>query len=393
MTADDRADSAPVLKVPAPIGSGVLCVVGNLDMDLVLTQVTAPPKWGRETVAAEHSESVGGQGANCGLAAAALGVSSRILSCVGQDGRGEQIVARLAAGGVDVRGVAQVAEERTAVTVALVREDGERCFISDFAANRHLTLEFVRERWAAVTSANVLAVVGVFNLPGVTLGEVAELLREARKLDIVTLLDPGWDPGGWTRGVRADLRAALSETDLFVPNRDEALATTGARDEERSLAILARWCAGTVVMKNGPLGSAAMVGGRVVTVPAIGGRVVSTVGAGDVYDAGLIAGYLDSGNVRDGMTSGTIAAHLYLTGERDTFPTAAAITRWGREVARAQDRAGKPVTGEALHGDRGALMHRSGHGEGPARDGEGRQGVRAGAVTLDAIGNGGFEGG
>jgi sugar/nucleoside kinase (ribokinase family) len=127
---------------------------------------------------------------------------------------------------------------------------------------------------------------------------LGELLRTARAGGATTSVDPNWDPAGnWDAG----LRSLLGEIDVLLPNAVEACRIAGVPDApddadvERAAAALA--AAGpAVAVKLGGDGALAVPagGGPPVRVPAPAHTVkpIDAVGAGDTFDAGLLAGLL-----------------------------------------------------------------------------------------------------
>ena len=64
-----------------------------------------------------------------------------------------------------------------------------------------------------------------------------ELLAQARAQGLTVSLDTGWDPDeGWDSG----LWETLAQTDVFLPNGDEARSITGGTDAEAALASLGK---------------------------------------------------------------------------------------------------------------------------------------------------------
>ena len=113
----------------------------------------------------------------------------------------------------------------------------------------------------------------------------------------------------------------LAETDLFLPNLDEARALTGESDVATILRALDEWTPGVVVVKDGKDGSFVADGEHVVVVHAIPVEADNAVGAGDVFDAGVLAGFLRGADVIEAMVSGTAAASHYVARRTDRFPS------------------------------------------------------------------------
>ena len=58
-----------------------------------------------------------------------------------------------------------------------------------------------------------------------------------------------------------------------------------------------------------------------IVVHALEVDVDNAVGAGDVFDAGVITGFLRGGDVIEAMVTGTACASLYVARRTDRFPT------------------------------------------------------------------------
>jgi ribokinase len=322
-----------------PVTSGRIVVAGNVTIDLIMYGVPVLPAWGQEVAGTGRVEAVAGQAGYLAFAAARLGLSASVISAVGADAAGHRIKAELSAAGVGTHAVETIEGQATQLTVAAVRPDGERAFLSDFGSSRHLTTGLLARHWDLTDGADAVALVGLFNLPGLELAAAAELLGRARDAGAVTVLDTGWDPGGWGTGAVAGVRALLAETDVFLPNLDEAAALTGETGVADVLHALARHSAGQVVVKGGADGSWTLRDGRggpagrsaeVLHIPAVPTDADNAVGAGDVYDAAFLAGYLPERDVAAGMLLGTGAASVYVSRRQDRFPDHAAASQAAR---------------------------------------------------------------
>jgi ribokinase len=302
-------------------GSTDLWVVGNVLIDLMMKGVPELPRWGEEVLATGRSEEVGGQGANLARAAARFGLATQLTAIVGDDGPGVRIRETIEAEGIGTDGF-KVASGQTALAIAVVRQDGERAFITDLGASTTLGAEDLAGQQDALHTSRAIALVGTSNLPGIDLAATAALFTEARGRDVLTVFDPGWGDGITSgRGVDEILQA----TDVFLPNRDEAEALTGERDMTSMLGALCHRCGGTVIVTCGAGGSATLDGDRTVMVEPLPVQVDNAVGAGDVFAAGVISGLLDDRNPVEAMVRGTAAAASYISRSQNRYE---AIANW-----------------------------------------------------------------
>ena len=292
-----------------------LWVVGNVLIDLMMKAVPEIPRWGEEVLATGRVEQIGGQGANLARAAVRFGLSTMLATVVGDDRAGARIRETLMADGVGGDAL-RVVPGQTAFAVAAVRQDGERAFITDLGCSASLAVGDLLEHAPAIRDSRAIALVGTSNLPGIDLASAARLLAEARNRGAVTFFDPGWGPDiSSERG----LDDVLQATDVFLPNRDEAQALAGHRDIRAILEALRRRCPGTVIVTCGDEGSVTLDGDAPLMVEALPVQVDNAVGAGDVFAAGVISGFLDDGDPVAAMIRGTAAAASYISRSEERY--------------------------------------------------------------------------
>ncbi len=298
-----------------------VCVVGNLNKDLILRGVEQLPEWGTEVTARDRVLVTAGQAGYLAMALASLGSAVIVVGSVGDDGDGETIRADLARAGVDVSAVDVVRGSPTGLTVAIVRPDGERAFVSHFGSLSSFNAEDVQRHWDSVEQSRAACLVGLFNLPGLDAGAVQAMLARLRETGTTTVLDPGWDPGGWQPATLRALYRWLPEVDLLLVNQDEAAAMTRAAAVEDQAEALVSAGVGTVAIKCGPDGSYAARRLERACVAARRVAEVDAVGAGDTFNAGFLVALLSGADLETALTYGNIAASLYISRPVDRFPT------------------------------------------------------------------------
>jgi sugar/nucleoside kinase (ribokinase family) len=133
------------------------------------------------------------------------------------------------------------------------------------------------------------------------------LFSAARSAGVMTSLDTNWDPSG--RWAGPDLSAAIAQAGLLLPNEAEAIRLAGADDLDAAVSVLV--AAGPrVVVKLGERG-ALCADGRLrclVSLPPV--TPVDATGAGDCFNAGLIAGLLDGRDLAGAAALGCAAGAL-----------------------------------------------------------------------------------
>jgi ribokinase len=278
--------------------------------------VTDLPEWGREVIGESRTESVAGQAANMAFAISAMGIYADVVGAVGDDAGGVRIRNELFASGVGIDGIAEIAGGTTPLTLALVRPDGERAFVSDLGSLPGFNVAAMAIQRVSVRPSSVVALVGTANVHNVDVDATVELFRMARNYGALTVFDPGWDPLGWGPKTLSFVHAILAETDVFLPNREEAEALTGEHELFQIFDAMNELGSATTVVKGGMSGSYVTDGKQLINVHAIPTLVDNAVGAGDVFNSGVIAAYLYGYEFLASLKLASAASSLYV-GRRD----------------------------------------------------------------------------
>lgn len=269
-----------------------VCVVGNLNADLVLYPLHDFPAWGSEVITRKMSWRPGGI-ANALLCLAALGVRASAVANVGNDAVGEELVSGLEEAGIDASHIERSVHVPTAVSVALGRDDGERAFVTHLGHLERLDVDLVLRHRQAWAKAQCVLISGFFVLPGLGFAGTRTLINSLRAEGRQVLFDIGWDIEGWPgRSVR-EVMQLLEAVDVFLPSLNEAQALTGQIDPQVCLEDLYARCPHRVIIKMGEAGSIARTEDRTFRQPAFPVESLDTTGAGDCFNSGIIVGLLN----------------------------------------------------------------------------------------------------
>jgi sugar/nucleoside kinase (ribokinase family) len=272
-----------------------LVVVGDANPDVVLHDVPAVMAFGQaEQLVSAAALTVGGSGAIVAHAAARLGLRTAFVGLTGDDDAGRMVLGRLAAAGVDISRSVVRAGVSTAMTVVLVRPGSDRAILTAPGALAQFDAADVDP--GLLTSSRHVHVSATFLQPALQ-GGLPELLAIARAGGATTSLDTNDDPSGQWRIEHARL---LNQVDHLLPNAREvlALAPPGPDGEQpASVVQAARVLHGfgpTVVVKCGAEGALLVDadGERFARLSGAPPELVDTIGAGDTFDAGFVAGLL-----------------------------------------------------------------------------------------------------
>jgi sugar/nucleoside kinase (ribokinase family) len=296
-------------------------LIGNLCIDLIISRYKQLPQWGQEVTGSTHRIVNSGQTVYSATALAHLGRSTMVSGYLGDDEFGSSICQYLDSHSIGSDDIEIVQDGQTALTIAVIREDGERAFISHFGCQGSLEKQFILRRIERINAASAVGLLGVFNLPGFSFNRLSPFWEEWRKAGKITLLDTGWDPGGWPNQTVDELTGFLANTSIFMPNIDEAKAITGFSDPEKAGKVLLDAGVGCVVVKLGKKGSLGFRMDEVVYQEPLPADVVDAVGAGDVFNAGFLNAHLEGKNLSSCLLFGTAAATHYIARSTDRFPS------------------------------------------------------------------------
>jgi sulfofructose kinase len=299
----------------------VACV-GHAALDHVFEVEHLTAASSSKTLAHRYRPLAGGMSLHASIAAARLGACVRLLGRVGDDAAADFLRKRLAAEGVEPRGLASVRGCTTSLASVIVDAQGERQIVvhrGDALRRGHpldtrelegADVVLADPRWAdgaaaALTWARERGVLSVLDAEVAPLADLERLVPLAQWVAFST---PGL--AIWARGRATD--AALA--DVLALGAQGALVTqgeSGARYIERD---------GTP---------------QQVAAPRI--KPLDTTGAGDVFHAALALGLCDRRSTRDAVAWACgAAAYKCVHGVGNAgAPTRAQLSAWMRRTPRS----------------------------------------------------------
>jgi sugar/nucleoside kinase (ribokinase family) len=277
-----------------------ILVAGEINADLVLSDVSPFPALGREVLVSQSDLVLGSASAICASGLARLGNRVVFSGRVGDDLFGRFCLEDMSRSGIGIDHVIVDKGTTTGITVS-ISSGQDRALVTCLGAIAEFAAEDVLD--AAFERASHLHVAGFFLQTRFRAG-LPELFRRAHRRGLTTSLDSGHDPEGAWRG---GLEEALKMADLFFPNEEEIRAITGRGDLEEALRSFG---ATRVVAKLGASGAASLDGGALVKVPAPNVDVVDTTGAGDSFDAGFLHAWLRKRPLEECLRYGVAAGSL-----------------------------------------------------------------------------------
>jgi fructokinase len=270
-------------------------------------------------------EHPGGSPANVAYGLGRLGVSTALLTAIGNDERGRAVEAHLQSAGVILL-PGSTSQSRTATATATVAADGSASYDFDI----HWGLPPIAP--ACLPKVLHTGSIATFLAPGAA--AVKALLEQSHRECMVTY-DPNIRPA--LLGSHAEARSIFEElvplTDVVKLSDDDAHWLYPGLQLEDAAARLLGLGTGLAVVTRGSEGSLLATPATQLHLPAIRSEVADTIGAGDAYMAALIYGLLARGT--DGLTP----AVLQVIGLAATKAAAITVRRRG---------ANPPTTDELL---------------------------------------------
>lgn len=275
------------LSPTSPTAPPVVCA-GLVVADHVTPPLDHLPGPGELVAVDDLVLNIGGGAANTAVDLARLGVTAAICARVGDDSFGRFATETLRGRGVDCSALTIDPSQRTSQTLIVNVRGQDRRFIHTVGANRGFTAEDLDAVLA--TNPRVLHIGYFLILPNLDAQGLAERFRRARAGGTRTLLDvatPG--PGAYLER----LKVVLPETDIFVPNTDEARLILGESNPVLQARAFRAMGARRVVITLGEQGVVSLSEERQVRLGVYPTSYVDGSGGGDAFNAGYIVGLLE----------------------------------------------------------------------------------------------------
>ncbi|MCK9361276.1 carbohydrate kinase family protein [Patescibacteria group bacterium] len=234
-----------------------------------------------------------GNASNAAVGASRLGLHAAIVSILGKDEIGKEIVEGWKREKVDTRYVTWDPKRGTNYSTVL-NYKGERTILVHGERRQYRLPKLDGAKWIYYTSLG----------PGHEPLE-RQMLAHLKKHPAQKLC---FNPG--TKQLRRGLRSikpVIARSDVFIVNKQEAelLLGDGERPIQALLVSLKHLCPGIVVITDGPKGSHATDGQTIWSLGIFAGPVVERTGAGDSYATGFVCALFMGLSIPEAMRVGT----------------------------------------------------------------------------------------
>jgi ribokinase len=258
----------------------------DMCVDLIISGKDVLPQFGQvEKLVDDYSLEIGGSCNIFACQAAKLGLRTAVLGRVGDDSFGRLILQRLHDCGVDTRYVIVDPALKTGIGVALC-PPGDRAILTYLGTiNAVYPQDITSDILASTRHIHHGSHFLHTNLqPG-----IQDIFSQARQLGLTTSLDPNWDPAELWDG---DLPQILPHTTIFFPNDQEALHISRAAALPAAAQEFLDQGVATVALKGGSQGAWVYTPTTSIFHPVTPVPGGDSIGAGDSFDAGFLAGWL-----------------------------------------------------------------------------------------------------
>lgn len=282
------------------IGAASLDLIGRLDEGELRPGTSNP---------ARIRTSYGGVARNVAENLARLGESAILITAVGADRIGEEILAYTSEAGVDVSHAIRSEEFPSGCYLASLDSRGALAFaLDDMRIMTCLTPDVLQECQALFRTASLVFVDA--NLSPSALKTVFSLARQAK---VPVCADPT------SVSLAERLRPYLPRVYLLTPNSGEASALTGQvfapSDAQAAIGVarqLVNMGVGIAIITLAEFGVCYATSETTGHIPAMRTRIVDPTGAGDALTAAVLFGLLNGIPLDDAVRLGVSAASLTL---------------------------------------------------------------------------------
>lgn len=244
-----------------------------------------------------YRSGIGGDALNALVAAARQGARTGMISAVGDDMFGHEILSFCRAEGIDTQAVKTDARHPTGL-VYIDPDPVERRFVyaRQGSAASQLGPEDLPE--PLIAEARALHVTGVSLAISQTMRSAAFRAAEIAKAnDTLVSFDLNYREKLWGADEALSVvESFLALADIVLPSEDETTTLTGLSNASDMVRHFGQHGARLVILKRGAAGVVLFDGFDETEIPAKSVEAVDSSGAGDSFAGGFLAHYLETGD-------------------------------------------------------------------------------------------------
>ena len=303
-----------------------IACVGIIVADVSGKPIDRFPGRGELTLFDELGMSTGGCAANTAAGLARMGFDAMVVGKVGDDSFGKFTCEDLGAAGADTSGIKADKRVSTSFTFVTVASDGERSFFHTQGANATFGLKDID--MDVIKKADAVVVGGAMLMKRFDGAETARFLKRVRNMGKITMLDMAFNDR--VKDWMSVVAPSMPYLDYFLPSYEEAARASGKTDCGDIATVFRNLGARVVGIKLGDKGSYVRSETEEITAPVYKVKAVNTLGAGDAWVAGFVAGVMQELTLAESALLGNAtAAHCVMAmGAADGIRKLAVIKRF-----------------------------------------------------------------
>ena len=290
-----------------------ICVIGSLNMDLVVNVDTMPKK-GQTLIGRAFKEVPGGKGANQAVAMARLGADIRMIGKVGKDSFGETLINQLKYDKVKTN---YIHREDCASGVAMITVDknAENSIVVAPGANFKVLEKDIDKCIEAIDESDI--VVLQLETP---INTIKYALQKSKELGKYTILNPA-------PAVKLE-DSIIENVDLLTPNETELEILSGVKienedDIKKAANVLIEKGVKQLIVTLGSKGSLYIDKDNIKLKKSYKVEAIDTTAAGDSYTGALAVAFAQDKDIDEAMDYASKVGALAVTkeGAQSSLPT------------------------------------------------------------------------
>ncbi len=269
---------------------------------------------------------VGGSAANIAVAVNRLGAKTGFIGCVAEDAFGDYVRTYMSGQGINLDGM-MVDGSGSRTSVAFTEMKPSDCTVLIYrnkASDLLIKPEEVDPEYIA--SSKVLVVTGTALSESPSREATLLAMEHARRSNTLVVLDVDYRPYSWRTDTDASIYYGIAAglSDIVIGNREEfdmmeTVLAPGNKDDDATAERFLRANTQVVVIKAGEFGSKVYCkDGTRFQRGIFRVNVNKPFGSGDSFAGGLIWTLVNGGDLEDGVTYGSAAAAINVSGDSCT---------------------------------------------------------------------------
>jgi len=275
--------------------AGKCLVIGDLNIDLVITEISGTPKLEAEIAAKNHFLDIGGSGGVFSAVLSELGINTYIISKIGNDYFGDFLKEKLEDYGVKINKIIIESDKETGVTISLsYTEDKIQVSSVELLKSSNID-DIVLEGLDNIEHVHFSS---YYMMTGLHNGYLELIDNIKTQYSGITFsMDTNDDPENkWGK----EIYNILPNIDIFLVNKKEALLITGENNIDDALIELSK-IVKTVIIKLGRNGYIAKDLDGIYKGSAVKVNFKDSTAAGDNFDAGFIYGFMSGLGIKKSL--------------------------------------------------------------------------------------------